>query len=115
MPNVDRAKVDHRNVIGVVMEAEDGFYRLGTKQGMLPQLFTRNQFEKTASNFLHPDEVPSTSTTLRSTAIAASIVGGQGFFHCNCTKKCDSSRCKCNKSGFKCNSKCHNSLSCLNK
>uniref|UniRef100_A0A914D043 Uncharacterized protein n=1 Tax=Acrobeloides nanus TaxID=290746 RepID=A0A914D043_9BILA len=44
VPNVDRAKVDHRNVIGVVMEAEDGFYRLGTKQGMLPQLFTRNQF-----------------------------------------------------------------------
>ncbi len=115
VPSVDRAKCDFRNITAVVLDEDNGLYRLGTSQGQLQQLFTRNQFEPMKSNFLKLSQVPDTPTTIRSTATAASNSGGQGFFHCNCAQKCNSNRCKCLKDGFKCNSKCHNSSSCLNK
>lgn len=114
VPNVDRAKVDHRNVMAVVMEANEGFYQLGTQNGILPHLYTRNQFEPTSSNFLSIDEIPSTSTSLRSAATSSSMFG-QGYFHCNCATNCNTKRCSCLKSDRKCNSRCHNSLSCKNK
>ena len=41
-PDVDRAKGDLRNVIGVVLEAsDDGFYKIGTKHGILQKLYCR--------------------------------------------------------------------------
>ena len=41
-PDVDRAKEDLRNVIGVVLEAsDDGFYKIGTKHGILQKFYCR--------------------------------------------------------------------------
>jgi hypothetical protein len=114
VPSVDRAKGDLRNVMGTVISEDGGFYQIGTAQGILPQMYTRNQFEPTATNFLSPSQVPNKKTTLRSTAIAASPSGGQGFFHCNCQTGCENDRCKCRKVGRICNSKCHGSRSCKN-
>ena len=34
---------------------------------------------------------------------------------CVCKGQCKSDKCKCKKSGKLCNSKCHDSLICLNK
>jgi hypothetical protein len=114
VPSFDRAKGDFRNVMGTVMTEEGGFYQIGTSQGILPQMFTRNQFEPTATNFLSPDQVPDKKTTLRTTAISASPIGGQGFFHCNCQTGCENDRCKCRRNKRVCNSKCHGSKSCKN-
>ena len=44
--------------------------------------------------------------------------GGQGYAKCNCAasgKQCRTKRCKCFKSGVKCNSRCHSSITCANK
>lgn len=42
VPDVDKAKGDFRNVIGVVLQVtEDGFYKIGTKYGILQKLYCR--------------------------------------------------------------------------
>jgi len=40
VPEVDRAKTDARSILAVVLsKTEDGFYKLGTKTGILKQLY----------------------------------------------------------------------------
>lgn len=46
------------------METHDGFYKLGTRNGILPQLFSRNQIAPCASNFLKKEEVPGKTISL---------------------------------------------------
>ncbi|KAI1702614.1 AAA domain (Cdc48 subfamily) domain-containing protein [Ditylenchus destructor] len=46
------AKTDPRNLLGVVMEEEDGFYRIGTDDGILSQQYSRNQIEPSSSQFV---------------------------------------------------------------
>lgn len=42
IPNVDKAKSDLPNVIGVVLEVnEHGLHRIGTNNGILSQMYTR--------------------------------------------------------------------------
>lgn len=42
IPDVDKAKGDLRNIIGVVLNInDDGFYRIGTKHGVLQKLYCR--------------------------------------------------------------------------
>ena len=43
VPDVDRSKTDPRNLLGVVLGAENGFYRIGTREGVLEHLYSRNQ------------------------------------------------------------------------
>jgi hypothetical protein len=114
VPSVDRAKGDFRNVMGTVISEEGGFYQIGTSQGFLPQMFARNQFEPTSTNFLSPNHVPNKKTTIRTTAIGISPSGGQGFFHCSCQTGCENDRCKCRKNTRVCNSKCHGNRGCRN-
>ena len=56
-----------------------------------------------------------TKTTIRTAAKNVSLVGGQGFTFCNCKTGCKGNRCKCAKNGLKCNSRCHDKLTCDNK
>ncbi|CAH2009348.1 unnamed protein product [Acanthoscelides obtectus] len=116
-PDVDRAKGDLRNVIGVVLEAsDDGFYKIGTKHGILQKLYCRNEFDICTQKFLLEEEVnKNNEISLRTAAIKHSVGTGQGFFKCSCTKKCMSNRSLCTKNNVLCNSKCHNSLTCNNK
>ena len=59
VPNIDRAKGDQKNVIGVVVErTAHGLYRVGTKHGILEKLFTRVQIQPCGHNFVQLDEVP---------------------------------------------------------
>lgn len=115
VPDVDRSKTDPRNVLGVVLAVEDGFYRIGTRDGVLEHLYSRNQIEACASNFLHPSEVPTSMTSLRNSVGSQSLSGKQGHVHCNCTRGCNTKRCKCLQLERICNSRCHNSSSCKNK
>jgi hypothetical protein len=42
IPNVNRAKADLRNFVGVVLERnEDGLYRIGKKEGTVNKLYCR--------------------------------------------------------------------------
>jgi hypothetical protein len=42
IPDVDRAKADLRNLMGVVLERnEDGLYRIGTKERSVNKLYCR--------------------------------------------------------------------------
>ena len=42
IPDVDRAKADLRNFVGVVLERnDDGLYRIRTKEGVVNKLYCR--------------------------------------------------------------------------
>jgi hypothetical protein len=45
--------------------------------------------------------------SVREALRAISMMGGQGFFFCNCKGNCKKNGCKCRKNGRQCNSKCH--------
>ena len=81
--DVDRPKLGHTHIFGVVMELKDGFYRIGTKAGRLAQFYTRNQFDPCENSFLSPDDVPNIETTFRAAVGADSIVGTQGLIFLN--------------------------------
>jgi hypothetical protein len=116
VPDVDRGRGDTRSILAVVMEVnEDGFYKLGTRNGVMKQLYARSQFSTCHQNLVQMDEVPSTQASLRTVASAQSTGTGQGFFKCCCKTKCQSNRCACKKKQVLCNSKCHASLPCTNK
>lgn len=115
IPEVDRGRTDHRNLIGVVMEITDGLYKIGTKHGSLKSLYSRGQFELCAENFLNMVEVPDVEISLREAATSASVGTGQGFSKCACAGTCDTRRCKCYAGKMLCNSKCHGGRMCKNK
>lgn len=119
IPELDRAKADHRNLIAVVLEENDNFYKLGTKHGKIERLYMRTEFEPCKENiFLSVADVPEVEMSLRAHAQAESADGSQVPISCNCSKsKCGSGSCKCRKQNPArlCNSKCHASSSCLNK
>uniref|UniRef100_A0A914BXJ8 Metallothionein n=1 Tax=Acrobeloides nanus TaxID=290746 RepID=A0A914BXJ8_9BILA len=100
--------------MGTVLSEEDGFCQLGTKAGVLPQKYARNEFMPAPTTFLTPEEVPQKKTTIRTTASTVSPFGGQGFTHCNCTTGCENDRCSCRKNRKVCNSKCHSNRNCKN-
>ena len=115
IPAVYREKSDFRNMIGVVMDESNGFYTIGTRDGVLSQKYIRNQFLPTESIFLPLSDVPQRQTTLRSSATFESNSTGQGFVHCQCTTRCKMKKCKCRQLFRLCNSRCHNSNCCDNK
>jgi hypothetical protein len=77
---VDRPKLGHQNLLAVVMNVnEEGMYKMGTSNGILPQRFIRNQFEPCSSEFLKLDDVPARDTSFRAAVGAESVVGMQGI------------------------------------
>ncbi|KAK7573634.1 hypothetical protein V9T40_010825 [Parthenolecanium corni] len=115
IPDVDRARADLRNVLGVVLSHTDGVYEIGTHFGKLNQLYSRNQFTICTDQFLSANDVPGQKISLRECARSASVTGGQGFERCMCKTDCRTSRCSCKTKNHLCTSKCHSSLSCANK
>ncbi|KAI1722104.1 integrase core domain-containing protein [Ditylenchus destructor] len=115
VPAVDRAKTDPRNLLGVVMAADDGFYSIGTGVGILKDKYTRNQIDPCSSQHVTMESVPDKEISLRSAVGADSLSGTQGPVHCSCFRGCKTGKCKCKSFGRLCNSRCHNSTSCKNK
>lgn len=116
IPSVDRSKVDAKNILGLVLEVtDDGYYKLGTLNGTINCLFSRNQISDCKESFLRAEDIPNKEISLREASRKESRTGGQGYVHCSCKQKCSNKKCKCNANGIKCNSKCHSSLPCTNK
>ena len=118
--DVDRAKVDHRNLLGVVtaLESEDGV-RIRTIHGALDGVFYRNQYTVAPQKFLRiGDTTAQPKLSVRQAAKLESIVGGQGMAKCFCAAggaRCRSSACSCWRLKRQCNSRCHPNLACHNK
>lgn len=116
VPDIDRARSDGRNMLATVIEViASNLYKLGTKQGVLNQLYSRNQFTVCKERFISPEDVPETEISLRECCRMSSKCGGQGYSRCGCKSGCKSDKCSCRKAKKLCTSKCHHSGSCSNK
>ncbi|KAK7572144.1 hypothetical protein V9T40_014616 [Parthenolecanium corni] len=77
VPDVDRGKTDARSILACVIEkTEDGFYRLGTREGIINSLYARSQFALSHKQFVQLDEVPITSATISLRSVASSQATG---------------------------------------
>ncbi|KAF0682996.1 SCAN domain-containing protein 3-like [Aphis craccivora] len=85
-------------------------YEIGTSEGRLPNLYSRNQFTICKESLIEVDNVPQSNITLREVARKLSNLGGQGYDRCSCLQKC-----KCKAAGRLCTSKCHGNNPCCNK
>ena len=64
-------------------------YKLGTKQGLLKGVYSRNQFEPLPKPLLLVSDVnQETEIALISAANKYSLGGGQGFVKCSCIQTC---------------------------
>lgn len=83
VPAVDRAKTDARSLLAVVLsKTENGFYKLGTKKGILKQLYAKSEFSVCKERFLKKEDVPSVEISLLQTAIKQSLGNGPSFRKC---------------------------------
>ncbi|KAE9529177.1 hypothetical protein AGLY_011973 [Aphis glycines] len=97
VPDVDKGRGDARNILAVVIEVtDDGYYQLGTKEGLLKSLYSRSQFTICQKNLIAIEEVPRENTfALRTIATQQSTGTGQGFIKCTCKTKYQSKKCLC--------------------
>ncbi|KAL4127470.1 hypothetical protein QTP88_011641 [Uroleucon formosanum] len=119
IPDVDKARGSPRNVLAVVTDVQDGFYKLCTEDGFLKHRYTRTEIVPCDENFLDLKETTNSAKekeiTLREATGYNSNAGTQGYKMCHCKIKCQNNRCACRAAKKLCNSKCHSSLSCENK
>ena len=60
VPDLDRGCLAPRKVLAVVIDVNSsGLYLLGTKEGLLEQLYARNEFTTADNNFIEAHDVPS--------------------------------------------------------
>lgn len=45
IPEEDRGRAAPRNIMAMVISEENGFYKLGTANGVLEKMYTRNEFQ----------------------------------------------------------------------
>lgn len=119
VPAVDRGPLDFQSIFGIVVDARNGVYQIGTKDGLIKGWFPRSDLQKSETVVVLPGDVPTeTLLTLREAATKQSLCGGQGYKKCNCKQtqtQCSTNKCSCFKSKVMCNSRCHRSSTCSNK
>ena len=104
VPDLDRGRLAHRNVLAVVVDVNSfGLYLLGMKEAQLERLCARNVITAADNNYIEAHDVPSSLLILRS---ASMIMSGskQGFISCHCKGYCIDKKCKCHLKNMKCNS-----------
>ena len=123
MKDVDRSKLDNRNILAIVSHKNDQGFQLLTKEGQpISGTFYGNEIKKAPMNYFQAKMVGPVqeSLSLRKVVTQPSLVGGIGMVSCKCTGtspgvRCSSNTCICRKKGISCNSACHNSCMCTNK
>ena len=102
-----------RNMLGVVTDASEGSYTIGTRDGTVSTNYTRNQFDIPSCNiFLQPSSVTAVTITQTSAMRNASLRIDTSSC-CRCSH-CKTNRCPCRKSGRSCGSKCRMGAKCFN-
>ncbi len=108
--------MEHKSVPGVVCQiTEHNNYRIVCNGGVLKDSLMSTRFWaehiKRAEHYGLENSLPDWETkpkiSISEALCAMSLMGGQGFFFCNCKGSCDKNNCKCKKNGRECNSKCH--------
>ena len=78
LPDVDRAKTDFRNVLAVVIEVTDDFFKLCTPHGILRALYFRNQFTPCKEDLIPLSDVNPEEKSLRQIVSISSITDNIG-------------------------------------
>jgi len=117
---VQPSEGDPRNILGVITHNNEyDLYTIATRHGILSNKYTRADFTLCRQQLLKDTDINRDKHVLLREALkSCTASGGQGFVKCNCAalqKKCGNLICECFKAQLKCNSRCHNSLSCSNK
>lgn len=69
VPELDRAKADSRNIIAVITSVENvSLYKLGTKHGIVNQMYSRNEFTICKEKIISINDVPDITIALRECA-----------------------------------------------
>ena len=78
VPELDRGKVDAKNIEGVVMttDQEKNLYSVGTSHGINKQKYTSSQLIPCKSSYLSKENIPVNDITLREVSTKQSLVGG---------------------------------------
>ena len=86
-----------RVILGVIMEVDltKNFYKIGTKDGILNSLHTRNQLTICTESTVKISDVRSINVSVREYAGKASLFFGQGYKRCNCKTSCRNNFCSC--------------------
>ena len=104
IPEFDRGPSDPKNLLVVILSAENNLYEVGCKQAKISTKFTAADLDLLSEKLIYPGDVPNdVSLTLRS--VVGKRSGGQGYIKCNCKSDCITNRCGCTKNNKKCNSK----------
>ena len=113
LPDVDRGRCDSRNILRVIVEVDltKDLLKIGTKDGILNSLCTRNQFTTCTEGTVNISDVPSVNVSLRECAGKASLFGCQGYKRCTCKTSCQNHFCSWRKSNN--NSKSNATLSAI--
>jgi len=73
MPDLDQGRLAPRNVLAVVVDViSSGLDLLGKKEGLLEQLYARNEFTTVDNEFIEAHDVPSSSLSLCSASMIMS-------------------------------------------
>jgi len=107
IPEFDQGPTDPRNLVVVVLSAENNLFVVGTENGRVNRRLERNALEASKCKILAVSDVPDVEHSVRELVRLGSVGKGQGYRRCNCRQKCLSGRCSCKKAGLFCNSACH--------
>lgn len=116
VPKVDRGPLDMKKINGKIVDIRNGVHQVGTKYGTIKNWFSRQDLQYSDTNYA--DEISDKPISLREAVSSQSPFGGQGFQKCTCkpaVNQCRNNRCACFKTKVLCGSKCHGSLTCVNK
>ena len=117
IPVVDRGECDARNLVGRVLLKSNDMFKIGIRAGILNNIYSRNQIEKCSRPLMIEHDINSNVTASLRGTLKSGPCGGQGYIKCACKgiKKCTKNKCVCFKKKIKCNSRCYNCNTCINK
>ncbi|KAK5639437.1 hypothetical protein RI129_011929 [Pyrocoelia pectoralis] len=117
IPKVDRGPSDPLNMTCVVIDQKNAVNQIACKYGIIKGWFGSESLILAGASFLSVKDVDQTKfLSVREAVMKTS--GGQGYVKCTCKPgkaQCNSGRCVCRKKKTLCNSRCHQSLPCVNK
>jgi len=117
VPKVDRSPSDTPNMLGVILARKNHVYQVGCNEGILKDYYGPETLIPTKGTLLSMDAIDQ-SKVLSLRQVVRHSTGGQGYSKCNCRasrRQCCTKKCACFTNNVLCNSRCHNSLACVNK